>query len=100
MFFPLIAAFLIIVAILGKMVTGLGAFGIPGINKLAIGMGMIPRGEVGLVFAGIGAASGAIDKSLQVAIITMVIFTTFLAPIFLRLAFGNSPPPPSKIGNR
>ena len=50
---------------------------------------MIPRGEVGLVFAGIGAASGALDKPLQAAIIIMVILTTFLAPPFLRFAFGD-----------
>jgi Kef-type K+ transport system membrane component KefB len=52
---------------------------------------MIPRGEVGLVFAGIGATSGAIDKPLQVAIILMVIVTTFLAPPFLRIAFDRFP---------
>jgi Kef-type K+ transport system membrane component KefB len=51
---------------------------------------MIPRGEVGLVFLGIGAASGAINKPLQAAIIIMVILTTFLAPPFLRLAFKQS----------
>ena len=50
---------------------------------------MIPRGEVGLVFAGIGSASGVLDKPLEAAIITMVIVTTFLAPPFLRYAFQN-----------
>ncbi len=84
----LVAVFLIAIAIVGKIVTGWVVFGQPGINRLAIGVGMIPRGEVGLVFAGIGAASGAIDKPLQVAIIIMVILTTFLAPPFLRIAFG------------
>jgi len=86
----LIAAFLIIVAIAGKLVTGWVVFGQPEINRLAIGIGMIPRGEVGLVFAGIGTASGVIDKPLQVAIIIMVILTTFLAPPFLRIAFGQT----------
>lgn len=86
----LIAVFLILVAIVGKLVTGWVVFGQPGINHLAIGVGMIPRGEVGLVFAGIGAASGAIDKPLEVAIILMVIITTFLAPPFLRIAFDKS----------
>jgi Kef-type K+ transport system membrane component KefB len=85
----LIAIFLIAIAIVGKLITGWVVFGKPGINRLAIGVGMIPRGEVGLVFAGIGSASGAIDKPLEVAIILMVILTTFLAPPFLRIAFGN-----------
>jgi Kef-type K+ transport system membrane component KefB len=82
-----IAIFLIAIAIIGKVVTGWTVFGHPNINRWAIGIGMIPRGEVGLVFAAIGAASGALDKSLQAAIIIMVILTTFLAPPFLRIAF-------------
>ena len=86
----LIAGFLLLVAIAGKVITGWAVWGIPNINRLAIGIGMIPRGEVGLVFAGIGTASGAITKPLEVAIIIMVIMTTFLAPPFLRIAFGQS----------
>ncbi len=90
-----IAVFLIGVAILGKVVTGWSVFGQPGINRLAIGIGMIPRGEVGLVFAGIGAASGVLSKPLEAAIIIMVILTTFLAPPGLRVAFKQPTPPPS-----
>ena len=86
----LIAVFLMVVAIIGKLVTGWAVFGISGINRLAIGVGMIPRGEVGLVFAGIGSASGILDKPLEVSIIIMVILTTFLAPPFLRVAFGKT----------
>lgn len=83
----IIATFLILIAIVGKLVTGWAVFGQPQINRLAIGVGMIPRGEVGLVFAGIGAASGVLSKPLEAAIITMVIVTTFIAPPFLRYAF-------------
>jgi Kef-type K+ transport system membrane component KefB len=83
----IMAIFLILVAIIGKVITGLSVFGQPGINRLAIGVGMIPRGEVGLVFAGVGAASGAISKPLGAAIIMMVILTTFLAPPLLRFVF-------------
>lgn len=90
-----IAVFLMVVAILGKIVTGWAVFGQPGINRLAIGVGMIPRGEVGLVFAGIGSASGVLSKPLEVSIIIMVILTTFLAPPFLRFAFGQPVEPPS-----
>ena len=82
-----IAAFLIVVAIVGKIITGWAVVGKEKINRLAIGIGMIPRGEVGLVFAGIGAASGVLDKPLQAAIIIMVILTTFIAPPLLRFAF-------------
>jgi Kef-type K+ transport system membrane component KefB len=83
----IIAAFLVVVAIIGKVVTGLAVFGQPGINRLAIGIGMIPRGEVGLVFAGVGSATGVLSESLDAAIIVMVILTTFVAPPLLRLAF-------------
>lgn len=81
------ASFLIAVAILGKVVTGLAVFGYPQINRWAIGTGMIPRGEVGLVFAGVGAASGILSKPLEAALVVMVILTTFLAPPLLRVAF-------------
>jgi len=82
-----IAAFLIVVAILGKMITGFTMVGQPDLNKLAIGVGMIPRGEVGLVFAGVGSASGALSESTEAAIIMMVILTTFIAPPLLRVVF-------------
>ncbi|WP_414551029.1 cation:proton antiporter [Anabaena sp. CCY 0017] len=87
----IIATFLLVIAIIGKIVTGWAVFGQAKINRLAVGAGMIPRGEVGLVFAGIGAASGTLDKPLQAAIIIMVILTTFLAPPLLRFAFKQSP---------
>ncbi|BCL39416.1 hypothetical protein NSMS1_58630 [Nostoc sp. MS1] len=48
---------------------------------------MIPRGEVGLVFAGISSTSGVLDKPLQAATIIMVILKTFLAAPLLRFAF-------------
>ena len=86
----IIASFLVIVAIIGKVVTGFAVFGQPGINRWAIGVGMIPRGEVGLVFAGVGAASGVLSESLGAAIIVMVILTTFLAPPLLRVVFKDS----------
>lgn len=87
----IMATFLIAIAILGKVITGLSVFGLPQINRLAIGVGMIPRGEVGLVFAGVGSASGVLSKPLEAAIIMMVILTTFLAPPLLRFVFVGEP---------
>ncbi len=83
-----IAIFLIVVAILGKVACGFSVFGLGKINRLAVGIGMIPRGEVGLVFASVGSSSGALSPALDVAIILMVILTTFLAPPILRVVFG------------
>ena len=83
-------------AIVGKVVTGFTLFGKPELNKWAIGVGMIPRGEVGLVFAGVGAASGALTSSTEAAIIMMVIVTTFVAPPWLRLVFKDSDAKPAE----
>ncbi len=83
----IIAAFLVLVAILGKAIAGFTVFGQPQLNKLSIGVGMIPRGEVGLVFAGVGSASGTLSEATEAAIIMMVILTTFIAPPLLRLVF-------------
>ncbi|MEM7590007.1 MAG: cation:proton antiporter [Cyanobacteria bacterium P01_A01_bin.83] len=88
----IIATFLILVAILGKVITGFTVLGNPELNKLAIGVGMIPRGEVGLVFAGVGSASGALSEATEAAIIVMVIATTFVAPPLLRLVFKEPEP--------
>jgi Kef-type K+ transport system membrane component KefB len=87
----LIALFLIVVAVLGKVITGLVVFGKPGINRLAIGVGMIPRGEVGLIFVSVGATSGILPPATQAGVVVMVIFTTFLAPPLLRLVFKDPP---------
>jgi Kef-type K+ transport system membrane component KefB len=84
----IMAIFLVLVAIFGKVVTGFSVFGLPGINRWAIGVGMIPRGEVGLVFAAYGATTGVLSAALQAAVIVMVIVTTFVAPPLLRVAFG------------
>ncbi|MDM9381259.1 cation:proton antiporter [Chlorogloeopsis sp. ULAP01] len=83
----IIAAFLIVVAIVGKVISGFAVFDREETNRLAIGVGMIPRGEVGLVFAGIGSTTGVLSGSLDAAIIVMVILTTFLAPPLLSFVF-------------
>jgi Kef-type K+ transport system membrane component KefB len=95
----LIALFLIVVAVLGKVVTGLVVFGKPGINRLAIGVGMIPRGEVGLIFVSVGATSGILPPATQAGVVVMVIFTTFLAPPLLRLVFKDPPSAVSKLSD-
>lgn len=87
-----LASFLIVVAIIGKVVAGFTIWGEENINKLAIGVGMIPRGEVGLVFAGVGSASGALSPATEAAIIVMVITTTFVAPPLLKVVFKDESP--------
>jgi Kef-type K+ transport system membrane component KefB len=78
------AAGLTIAAIIGKLVSGYVAG--RGLNKLAIGLGMLPRGEVGLIFASIGKALGVINSQLFSAIVLMVVVTTVIAPSLLKWA--------------
>ncbi|UCG73033.1 MAG: cation:proton antiporter [Chromatiales bacterium] len=73
---------LIIAAIIGKIVAGIGAG--KGARRLAIGFGMMPRGEVGLIFASIGKVLGVMSDTLFSAIVIMVIVTTLLAPGLLK----------------
>jgi len=63
----------------------------PSMNRWAVGIGMMSRGEVGLIFAGIGKGIGVIDDGLFSAIGILVMVTTLLAPILLRFALGSNP---------
>jgi Kef-type K+ transport system membrane component KefB len=91
------ALILTLAAIVGKQVCSLGVVE-RGTNRLAVGLGMIPRGEVGLIFAGIGAtlmlpdASGAsvpvIGASTFAAVVIMVMVTTLVTPPALKWSLG------------
>ncbi|MDZ4713649.1 MAG: cation:proton antiporter [bacterium] len=81
-----VALVLTFVAIIGKLVSGIFA---KGMDKKIIGIGMVPRGEVGLIFAGIGKGLGVLDGALFSAIIIIVMLTTFITPPALKWAFGN-----------
>lgn len=78
---------LTIVAIVGKVAAGWGCP--PSMNRLAVGFGMMPRGEVGLIFAGIGRGIGVVDEGLFSAIVLLVMITTVLAPVLLRATLGS-----------
>ena len=76
---------LIVAAIIGKLVSGWGANRKD--DRLLVGIGMMPRGEVGLVFASIGRTLGVISDELFSAIILMVIITTVIAPPLIKARF-------------
>ncbi len=82
-----LAAALTVAAIIGKQVCGL-AVREKGLDRISIGVGMIPRGEVGLIFAGIGKSLNVVDDALFSAIVIMVTLTTFAAPPVLRWSLG------------
>lgn len=87
----LVGGLLIVAAVVGKFLAGHAPFWFRG-NKNVIGVGMIPRGEVGLIFAQIGLASGVFNAGLFSAVTLMVMVTTFLAPPLLKWLFPSTRP--------
>lgn len=75
---------LLFAAVIGKVAAGY--FAGKSVNRLAVGFGMMPRGEVGLIFAAIGKTLDVIDDFLFSAIVLMVIVTTLIAPPLLKAA--------------
>ncbi len=89
------AAVLTIAAIIGKQACSLGVWD-KTTNRIAIGLGMIPRGEVGLIFAGIGAklmidSHPVISPSTYSAVVIMVIVTTLVTPPLLKWSLMRQP---------
>jgi Kef-type K+ transport system membrane component KefB len=87
-----LAAALTAVAIIGKQACSLGVIG-AGIDRISVGLGMIPRGEVGLIFANIGLAltvrgEPVIDRSTFSAVVVMVMVTTLVTPLALKWSLG------------
>lgn len=80
-----VAAFLLLVAVAGKVASGWSFLSQQPTNRLVVGLGMMPRGEVGLIFLGLGTQAKLLTPALEAAILLMVIGTTFLAPVLLRL---------------
>jgi Na+:H+ antiporter len=96
----LIGGLLMLVAVIGKCVAGYAPVWFKG-HKKVIGVGMIPRGEVGLIFAQTGLASGVFPPSLFSAVTMMVLVTTFMAPPLLKYLVPSgpqTPPPPPPEG--
>jgi Kef-type K+ transport system membrane component KefB len=83
---------LTVAAIAGKQLCALGVTG-KGLNRLAVGIGMIPRGEVGLIFANVGLTllvngQPVIDRNVFSAVVIMVIATTAITPPALKWSFS------------
>ncbi|HKP29891.1 MAG TPA: cation:proton antiporter [Gemmatimonadales bacterium] len=93
----LIGGALSLVAVLGKLVSGYTPFWLQA-RKTMIGVAMIPRGEVGLIFAQMGLLTGTLDPGLFSAVVLMVMVTTFIAPPWLAAIAGRSPSTPDTRG--
>jgi Kef-type K+ transport system membrane component KefB len=89
-----LSAIIIIVAVLSK----LGGCGLPALMFLRnkskatkVGIGMISRGEVGLIVAGIGVTSGVLSSNIYTTVIIMVAATTLITPVWLKKAYSKEP---------
>jgi Kef-type K+ transport system membrane component KefB len=79
----LLGLLLTAVGFVGKFAAGFCAWG--KVRRAFIGAGMVPRGEVGLIFASVGLSSGALSESVFVSVLVAVFLTTFVAPPLLKL---------------
>jgi Kef-type K+ transport system membrane component KefB len=87
-----LAVGLTVAAIIGKQFSSLGVI-MPGVDRITVGLGMIPRGEVGLIFANIGlaltvAGERIVTPATYAAVVVMVVVTTLVTPPALRWRLG------------
>lgn len=92
-----LALVLLAAAILTKLVgCGLGAISLGWRNVLKVGMGMVPRGEVGMVVAQLGLGLSVITSEIYSVVVFMVVATTVLTPLLLNIAFRRAPAPQTR----
>ena len=87
----IIGGALFVIAVLGKVAAGFSVFWRK-LNRLAIGAGMVPRGEVGLIFAQLGLLGGILTQDVFSAILIMVMGTTLITPPVLKPLFNRTTP--------
>jgi Kef-type K+ transport system membrane component KefB len=94
----------IIIAI--AVVTKLIGCGLPSLlflkdrsRSMRVGIGMVSRGEVGLIVAGVGVSSGALTNNIYTAVIIMVAATTVITPIWLKIAYKKESPQPAQLSS-
>ena len=85
-------AFITAIAIASKLAGGfLGALSLGKRGALIVGVGMVPRGEVGVVIASLGLAAGVFSARLYALIVAMSLLTSIVTPPVLSLLFRNEP---------
>ena len=83
-----LAAVILVAALVSKFVgCGLGAWSLGRVEAVRIGVGMIPRGEVGMVVAQIGLAMGVISQNIYGVVVFMAVATTIAAPPLLSIVY-------------
>jgi Kef-type K+ transport system membrane component KefB len=87
-----LAGALTLLAVVGKVAAGWAAPWLR-LHRPAVGIGMVPRGEVGLIFADVGRQAGLLSDGTFSAVLLMVMATTFLAPLGLKWIFARTGSP-------
>lgn len=97
---------LLVIAIFGKIAGGLVLSESP-FARIVIGMAMVPRGEVGLIFAELGRTSGVFDAEVYAGVVLVIAYTTLLSPFWIKLyyrLFGHrlvgATPDPASVSER
>ncbi len=90
LFFWEISGLLLVISVIGKLGSAIFLKGKSFIQKVIIGTAMIPRGEVGLVFANVGLSAGIFKGGIYAAMILVITVTTLLTPISLRWLYKQS----------
>jgi Kef-type K+ transport system membrane component KefB len=93
-----LAGIIIAIAVVSKLI----GCGLPSLlflkdkaRSMKVGIGMVSRGEVGLIVAGVGVSSGALTNSVYTAVIIMVAATTIITPVWLKFAYKSQLQEPS-----
>jgi Kef-type K+ transport system membrane component KefB len=68
-------------------------------RSMRVGIGMVSRGEVGLIVAGVGVSSGALTNDIYTAVIIMVAATTIITPIWLKISYKKESPQPAQVSS-
>ncbi|NBU62126.1 MAG: cation:proton antiporter, partial [Bacteroidia bacterium] len=80
---------LLLVAVIGKMLSGFVLWKESTLSKFIIGTAMVPRGEVGLIFANVGLSLSAITSDVYASLIVVITLTTLLIPFVLKYIYKN-----------
>jgi Kef-type K+ transport system membrane component KefB len=81
------------VAVAAKVMSG--AVAGPGVDRLSVGLGMVPRGEVGLIFAAAGKGFGVVSDALFAALVIVLMVTTLVTPPALKWSLFRGKPRPA-----
>lgn len=97
-----IAGIIIAIAVVTKLI----GCGLPSLlflkdkaRSMRVGIGMVSRGEVGLIVAGVGVSSGALTNDIYTAVIIMVAATTIITPIWLKISYKKESPQPAQVSS-